>query len=157
MKRLGLKSVMVAVLLVAGTVVAGETCTSESCGKKSKDQSVQNVEELSTDQLKALLASESAPVVLDARTGKFDDGRRIPGAKSLNAGSSAEEVQAVVADKHTPVVTYCSNLKCPASAQLAAHLRKLGYTNVKEYPQGIEGWVEAGHPVVETKPAPAAL
>ncbi len=39
------------------------------------------------------------------------------------------------------LVTYCTNLKCPASRALAARLTALGYTHVLEYPEGIEGWV----------------
>ncbi len=39
--------------------------------------------EITTDALKALLASGEKPVLLDARTGKFDDGKRIPGAGGL--------------------------------------------------------------------------
>ena len=44
-------------------------------------------------------------------------------------------------------MTYCSNLKCPASSRLARRLRELGYTSVLEYPYGIEGWTKAGHEV----------
>ena len=86
-------------------------------------------------------------VILDARSGKYDDGRRIPGAKSLNAKSTPEEVAAVVGDKDAKIVTYCSGVKCPASSYLAKHLTKLGYKNVIEYPKGIAGWSEAGQKV----------
>ena len=53
----------------------------------------------------------------------------------------------MIPTKDTLVVTYCSNLKCPASAQLASALRKQGYSNILEYPVGIEGWVAAGNEV----------
>jgi len=49
--------------------------------------------------------------------------------------------------KDALIVTYCSNLKCPASSRLARRLRELGYTSVLEYPYGIEGWTKAGHEV----------
>ena len=49
------------------------------------------------------------------------------------------------------VVTYCAGLKCPASHQLAERLEKLGYGNVIEYPEGIPGWIEAGHAVEQAK------
>jgi len=82
-------------------------------------------------------------VIFDARSGKYDDGRRIPGAKSLSAESTAEEVAKLIPAKGALVVTYCTNTHCPASSMLAAHLRKLGYANVVEYPYGIEGWAAA--------------
>jgi rhodanese-related sulfurtransferase len=85
--------------------------------------------------------------VFDARSGKYDDGRRVPGARSLSSMSKPDQVAKAVGGKGQLVVTYCTNLKCPASRMLAGHLRKLGYTNVIEYPHGIEGWAAAGYPV----------
>lgn len=122
--------------------------TAQSCAADHKGHAVKT---LSTDELKAVVESEKAVVVLDARSGKYDDGRRIPGAKTLSEKSTPEEVAKVVGDKDTEVVTYCSNLQCPASARLAAHLKKLGYTHVTEYPEGIAGWVEAGNTVEQEK------
>jgi len=105
--------------------------------------------ELDTGALAVLLRSGVAVHVFDARTGKYDDGRRIPGAGSLSALSTAEQVAAAIPDKGALVVTYCSNVKCPASGSLAEHLRKLGYRNVLEYSKGIEGWTQAGY-LIET-------
>jgi|GEM_PF-804565 len=102
---------------------------------------------ITTPVLEVLLGSGVPLVVLDARTGKFDDGRRIPGAHSLSPTADAKKVAALVKAKGTLVVTYCGNLKCPLSAHLAKHLRELGYKNVLEYSPGIEGWVAAGNKV----------
>lgn len=108
--------------------------------------------ELTTKQLKELLDSKEKVILLDARTGKYDDGRRIPGAKSLSPKASPEEVEKVAgSDKKALIVTYCSNLQCPASGFLFEHLKKLGYTNLREYPQGIKGWTEAGHKADKAK------
>jgi rhodanese-related sulfurtransferase len=103
--------------------------------------------EINTEALAVLMRARVSMVILDARSGKFDDGKRIAGAKSLNATSTPAEVAAIVNSKDALVVTYCVNLQCPASAHLATRLRGLGYTNVVEYPQGIEGWISAGHTV----------
>jgi len=103
--------------------------------------------EISTEALATLLASGAKVTVLDARTGKFDDGRRIPGAKSLAPDATAEQAAALIPAKDAAVVTYCSGVKCPASAALAKQLRSLGYVGVLEYPQGIAGWADAGKEV----------
>ena len=102
---------------------------------------------LSTAALKILLDSQTDLILLDARSGKYDDGKRIPGAKSLNEGSSAKEIEKVIPSKESLVVTYCGGLQCPASSKLHKHLTKLGYVNVLEYPEGIKGWVEAKNAV----------
>jgi rhodanese-related sulfurtransferase len=81
------------------------------------------------------------------RSGKYDDGRRIPGAIGLGADSKDEDILNTVKSKDVLIVTYCANLKCPASKALAEKLRTLGYKHVLEYPLGIEGWVEGGNEV----------
>ena len=106
--------------------------------------------DIDTFQMKAHVDSGDA-ILLDARSGKYDDGNRIPGAKSLNSQSTAEEIAAVIPSKDALVVTYCSNLQCPASKALAEHLEALGYTNVQEYPEGIAGWRAAGGKVDKAK------
>ncbi|MBT3376641.1 MAG: rhodanese-like domain-containing protein [Lentisphaerae bacterium] len=105
---------------------------------------------ISTDALAAILRSGVSVAVLDARTGKYDDGRRIPGAKSLASNATADQVKAAAGEKKDGlIVAYCSNLKCPASKRLATSLKKLGYTNVLEYPEGIDGWAKAGKTVAK--------
>ncbi len=97
--------------------------------------------------LENLLESNLPMVLLDARTGKWDDKTRIPGAQSLNDKSTKDEVEKVIKNKDTLVIVYCANLKCPASNKLYIHLKKLGYKNVLEYPFGIEGWLESGNDI----------
>ncbi|MBP7634772.1 rhodanese-like domain-containing protein [Candidatus Ozemobacteraceae bacterium] len=102
---------------------------------------------ITTEGLKALLSSGVPMHILDARSGKYDDGRRIPGAKSLNAESKVSTILNMLPEKQALIVTYCSNLKCPASGKLFEHLKSLGYKNLIEYPEGIQGWMSAGHEV----------
>ncbi len=99
--------------------------------------------DINTAVLSTLMHSGVPVAILDARTGKYDDGRRIPGARALSPEAGAEEAARLIPSKDALVVTYCANLHCPASARLAAHLRKLGYVNVLEYPYGIDGWAAA--------------
>jgi rhodanese-related sulfurtransferase len=101
--------------------------------------------------LDALVKAGTAVAIFDARSGTYDDGRRVPGAKSLTDKATAEEVAKLVPAKSALIVTYCVNPKCPASPMLAKHLRELGYTNVIEMPAGIEGWVAEGHAVETVK------
>lgn len=110
--------------------------------------------EISTEVLAALMRAGVSMTLLDARAGAADDGRRLPGAKSLSPAASAEEAAALISSKDTLVVTYCAGVKCPASRKLAARLREMGYKNVLEYPQGIEGWVGSGHEAGPARKAP---
>jgi rhodanese-related sulfurtransferase len=107
--------------------------------------------EINTAVLSTLISSGTPMVILDARTGKYDDGRRIPGAKALSPKATTEEAAKVIPGMETLVVTYCANLQCKASPMLAAALRTMGYKNVLEYPYGIEGWAAAGMKVEMAK------
>lgn len=132
---------------VAWYAYAGSSCSAgaaKSCGAKSEAVEVAKVD---TAGVKDLLASGKPVTVLDARSGKWDDGTRIPGAKALNAATPDEEIAQALPDKDAKIVTYCSGLKCPASHALASKLTSLGYKNVTEYPEGIEGWTKAGNEV----------
>jgi rhodanese-related sulfurtransferase len=102
---------------------------------------------ITTDALRALIRAKSAMTLLDARSGKYDDGNRIPGAKALAPDASEVLVKSTLPDKQMLVITYCVNPKCPASHELTKRLRQLGYTNVLEYYEGIEAWMAAGNPV----------
>lgn len=141
------------VLIAAMTMIPVALSADSGCapGGKCEVRKAGAIPELSTADLEALLKKDSSVILLDARSGKYDDGRRIPGAKSLNDKSSKAEVEAVVKDKDTKIVTYCSNLQCPASGRLAEHLKELGYKNVHEYPEGIDGWEKAGKKVDKVK------
>jgi rhodanese-related sulfurtransferase len=107
--------------------------------------------EIDTAALAAMVMAKTPMVILDARSGKYDDGRRLPGAKQLAPDATPAEVAKAIPAKDTLVVVYCSNLKCPASKHLAEQLLKLGHSNVLKYPQGIEEWVATGHPVENPK------
>ena len=97
--------------------------------------------------LKALLDTKAPMVLLDARSGKYDDGQRIPGAKQMNPDATDADIAKAAPSKDALIVAYCTSLKCPASKMLAENLVKLGYKNVIKYPGGIEEWVKLGNPV----------
>ncbi|MFA5043959.1 MAG: rhodanese-like domain-containing protein [Kiritimatiellia bacterium] len=105
------------------------------------------IPEINTAALKTLIDSGATLTLLDARTGKYDDGRRIPGALSLAPDAKDEAILAMLKSKDALIVTYCANLKCPASVMLADKLQALGYKHILEYPYGIEGWAAEGNPV----------
>ncbi len=102
---------------------------------------------LEPEALAVLLRADVPLVLIDARGPKVKT--HLPGAKLLNFDAPADDVAKHVPAKDTLVVTYCTNLKCTASPMLAKALRGYGYTNVLEVPKGIDGWAEAGFPVVE--------
>ena len=96
---------------------------------------------IDTQILKSMLDANLPITLIDAR-GPSDE--KIPSAKFLTGKSTVTEIQAAIPSKKSLVVTYCANVKCPASGKLASHLEDLGYENVLEYPGGIHSWIEEG-------------
>ena len=143
------QAVLITAMILAGAYVYANCgfCGIGAHSKKDKEGCKMQEAKINTAALATLIGTKTQLVILDARSGKYDDGKRIPGAKSLNAGSSDEEIKAMLPDKSALIVTYCANLECPASHQLAEKLAKMGYMNLIEYPEGIAGWQKAGHEV----------
>ena len=126
----------IAAIALIGTASSGFAClTCSSC----------TGEEVSSKQMAAIVKAKKATIV-DAR-GEKAKKAHIPGAKALSSLSSAEEIKKALPDKNTQIVTYCTSTSCGASAALAGKLREMGYKNVREYPEGIQGWQKAGNQV----------
>jgi rhodanese-related sulfurtransferase len=110
---------------------------------------------IDTGVLCTLIRSNVPVTILDARAGKYDDGRRIAGAKVIKPDADKKTIAGLVPEKNTLIITYCGGVTCPLSSQLADRLHKLGYHHVLEYPQGIAGWTKTGHEVRTVESAAA--
>lgn len=117
----------------------------EGSGAKMKELMKHTYAEINTEALAVLMRVKVPMLIFDARTGEYDDGRRVPGAKQLSPEATTKEIAGAIKSKEALVVAYCTNVDCPASRMLYRRLKKLGYKNVIEYPYGIEGWVKAGN------------
>ena len=137
------------VRMTSGRCSNARDCAAGVCMAKVSGTAADVMKEgvVNTAALVAMLRAKTPMTLLDARTGKFDDGNRIPGALALAPDAAEDHVTAMLPDKQKLVVPYCANLKCPASHMLGEKLRKLGYGNVLEYREGIEGWMAAGNTV----------
>lgn len=113
----------------------------------------QKTREVSTDELRRILAERSA-IVLDARPFMEFAISHIPGAVNVSAKpgvpmsmyiSDVAEIDRVVkGDKRTPLVLYCNGPFCGKSKRLAAELLEAGFTDVRRYQLGIPVWRALG-------------
>lgn len=97
--------------------------------------------------LKNWIDSNKDVVILDARSKSHFNDEVIPKAKWLPHNANPQEIAKAIPSKNTPIVVYCSNVRCPASDKLAKRLKFLGYSNVNELHGGISEWKKAGYPV----------
>ena len=157
-------------VLITNTIYAGPACC--GAGAKSKKRAVNDAgnsssaksgkaacsadelskyfksgKRLTTSELNTLLEAKADIVLVDARTPKWDDGKRIGSAKNLTPQSNDADIEAALGAKSAHVVTYCGSIECPLSHKMADRLKAIGYENVLVYPEGVVGWVKAGHAV----------
>jgi rhodanese-related sulfurtransferase len=107
-------------------------------------------DEVSTEQLRRMLANRSA-IIIDARPRAEFVAGHIPDAGVLDAPSS-EQIAAVEqianGNKAAALVVYCNGPYCQASRRLAEHLVAAGFTNVRRYQLGMPVWRALGGPTV---------
>jgi rhodanese-related sulfurtransferase len=135
------KVLLIAALLLAGALSAEEACEGGVCPLPSTGETPVPI---TTQELAARMEAGTV-IVLDVRPGATSG---LPGAKRLSGEPTAEQAASVIPSKEALVVTYCGSTSCFLSENMAKHLRKLGYINVREYPQGLAGWKKAGLAVV---------
>lgn len=100
---------------------------------------------ISVDELHALRAAGTAPVIVDVRPTHAQAGGRIPGAMAMTIDDIGDFALDLPADGD--VIIYCA---CPnevSAARVAKQLMDKGYTRVRPLHGGIDAWVAAGHPL----------
>jgi rhodanese-related sulfurtransferase len=113
-----------------------------------------DVRELTTAQLQQGLDRDNGLHVLNVQTDQFFGGELIPGSRRVPLDAIGPG--ALDLAKDAEIVTYCAGPACSQSIEAARKLTDLGYTNVRAYPEGLEGWKAAGHEIVAPQSMPAA-
>lgn len=97
---------------------------------------------ISHQDLVAAIAAKQVTLLDVNGTDSFQEGR-IPGAIDFTA--QEKKLAALLPkDKQALIVAYCGNEYCSAYMAAAAAAKELGYTNVKHYAPGIDGWKKSG-------------
>ena len=108
----------------------------------------QKTREVSTGELRRILADRSA-IVLDTRSREEFDAGHIPGARHVDAPAS-ERIAAVTrllnGDKTAALILYCNGPFCQASRRFADDLIAANFTNVRRFQLGIPIWRALGGP-----------
>jgi rhodanese-related sulfurtransferase len=109
-------------------------------------------DEVSEDQISGLYL-DSSIIFVDARSTADYEAGHIPRAISMPISefdSKFPEFQMKVAPDQK-IVAYCTGMQCHDSHDLAERLKENGYTNIRVYSRGFEGWVQAKRPYKEGK------
>jgi rhodanese-related sulfurtransferase len=144
-KRCGLLSPIVA-LGICSIAPLPHVCAGSTVYDTTLGETKPVTPEISTAQLKQILADRSGPV-LDVRFAQEHAIAHIPGSINIYE-KEIETITQRLPDKATSMVLYCNGPFCGKSKRVSAELvKKLGYTNVKRYQLGLPIWRALGNTV----------
>jgi len=146
-KVISLSSVLVLSLAMLPTLQA--EVAGIKGGKQLQVEVAKHVKDISTADLKKLLADDPEVALVDIRLPSEITamGGAIKATQNSNIARGWLEwrITNVALKKDTPIVVYCGgNVRSPLAADT---LMKMGYTNVKNYADGYIGWKRAGLPI----------
>lgn len=124
-------------LLMLFMFLACNQNTEQNKNNEDTAVAVQNYLNISSEEAKRIMDSDSDFVILDVRTEEeFAEGH-IPGAILVPDYEIVEKVEAIVTDKNQTILVYCRSGR--RSKLAAQELLKLGYTDIREF-GGIIDW-----------------
>ena len=142
------KTALIALLLLLA-LPPDTLAQSSRIDQATLDEPNQKTREVSTDELKRILANKSA-IVLDTRPHREFAMSHLPGAQNVAPKpgipismyvSDVKEVERLVnGDKGKPLVLYCNGPFCGKSKRLSEELLTAGFTDVRRYQLGIPVW-----------------
>jgi rhodanese-related sulfurtransferase len=143
-KRCGLLSLIVA-LGICSIAPLPHVCAESTVYDATLGETNPVTPEISTEQLKQILADRSGPV-LDVRFAQEHAIAHIPGSINIYE-KEIETITQRLPDKAMSMVLYCNGPFCGKRKRVSAELVKLGYTNVKRYQLGLPIWRALGNTV----------
>ena len=105
------------------------------------------------DDIYAHLKAGTAMHLVEALPEKYYLEGHLPGAIHLPHDEVSERAATLLPSKDDFIVVYCANKPCRNSHVAAQTLAELGYTNVAEYVEGKQDWIEAQLPIEKDKAA----
>lgn len=117
-------------VLLAALLLAG-------CGKQTMKTQEAALMNITAEEAKKLMDSESGYVILDVRTEQEYAESHIPGAILIPDYEISEKAESVLTDKDQLILVYCRSGR--RSKNAAAQLEEMGYTRIREF-GGILDW-----------------
>ena len=108
-----------------------------ACGQTTENNREAAYVNITAQQAKEIMDTETGYVILDTRTQEEYDEGHIPGAILIPYDEILQKAEGVLADKDQLILVYCRSGR--RSKLAAEDLVKLGYTNIKEF-GGIIDW-----------------
>lgn len=108
------------------------------------------------EEIQKHLEAKTPMTLVEALPEKYYRDGHLPGAIHLPHDQVRELAAERLPDKNAFIVVYCANTPCQNSRIAAQQLDAMGYTDVAEYVEGKQDWVDAGLPLEQSRVGKAA-
>jgi len=106
---------------------------------------------ITREQIMAKLNNKESITIIEALPQRYYDAEHLPGALNIPHNEIQKHASHMLPDKDKFIVVYCSNTECQNSRIATDSLQQMGYTNVFEYVEGKQHWIEANFQIESTK------
>lgn len=110
-------------------------------------------ETISREEIKRKLDANEPMILVEALPKPYFDAEHLPGAINIPHDEVRELAPRLLPDKDALIAVYCASTDCRNSELASKVLRQMGYTDVREYVEGKQDWIEAELPVHASKAA----
>ncbi len=105
---------------------------------------------ISREELRDKLIIHENLKLVEALPKKYWERSHIPGAVQMDYKEVLQKADRLLPDRGAQIVVYCASTECQNSSIAVRELENLGYTNVHEYVEGKQHWLEAGLPITRS-------
>lgn len=102
---------------------------------------------ITREQIKDKLDAHEPVLIIEALPSNYFDAEHLPGALNIPHNEVHDKAADILLDKDEFIIVYCASTACANSKIAAETLQQIGYTNVHEYVEGKQHWLEANLPV----------
>lgn len=102
------------------------------------------IRSITREEIVRNLDAKTPMILVEALPEKYYRDGHLPGAIQVPHDQVRELAASRLPDRDAFTVVYCANTPCKNSGIAARTLEALGYTNVAEYVEGKQDWVDAG-------------
>jgi rhodanese-related sulfurtransferase len=108
------------------------------------------MKQIERKQIKSMIEADPDVILVEVLDEDAYLQGHLPEAVNVPLGPDFDDqIENIVSDrKDRPVIVYCQNSDCPASADAAKRLERMGYVNVYHYSGGKDDWSRAGYPMI---------
>jgi len=103
----------------------------------SKKRTIENINNISYEKMKEILKEDANTIVLDVRSPQEYNEGHIIGAINIPEYTISTKTNNIIQNKNTKIIVYCaSGLRSKKAIKV---LKKIGFTNLYNLEDGIEG------------------